>query len=56
VPIWLPEVSFAHWDTTASTWMVSSGDYGIYVGDSSANLPLGTTIERDDETLSPSAY
>jgi beta-glucosidase len=56
VRIWLPEVSFAHWDTTASTWMVSSGDYGIYVGDSSANLPLGTTIERDDETLSPSAY
>ena len=56
VHVWLPEASFAHWNTAANTWKVSGGKYTIYVGDSSENLPLQTTIDRGDDTLSPDAY
>ena len=56
VSISLPEVSFAHWDTAAHTWKVSRGDYRIYVGDSSANLPLSAAITRARAVLAPSAY
>ena len=56
VRIWLPEVSFAHWDTAAHTWTVSAGTYRIYVGDSSASLPLSAAITRGGAKLNPGAY
>jgi len=56
VTISLPEVSFAYWNTGASTWTVASGRYAIYVGDSSENLPLQASTARSAATLSPDAY
>jgi beta-glucosidase len=56
VTIALPEVSFAYWNTGAGTWTVADGSYRIYVGDSSASLPLQTSIARGAATLRPSAY
>jgi beta-glucosidase len=35
---------FGYWDTAARSWAVSSGDYGVYVGNSSRNLVLAGTI------------
>jgi beta-glucosidase len=35
---------FGYWDTTARSWAVASGDYGVYVGNSSRNLVLAGTI------------
>jgi len=35
---------FSYWDTTAKAWTIASGDYGVYVGNSSRNLSLAGTI------------
>jgi beta-glucosidase len=36
--------SFAHWSVRAHRWKVTAGCYGIWVGDSSRNLPLAATV------------
>jgi len=36
----LPVRAFAHWDTTANSWVATAGSYQVLVGDSSRNLPL----------------
>jgi beta-glucosidase len=58
VAIRLPPTSFAHWDTTHSTWAVSPGSYQIHVGDSSAlsDLPLQATLHLGAAQLPASAY
>jgi beta-glucosidase len=56
VTIRLTDVSFSHWNNARHTWVVNPGRYGIAVGDSSASLPLTTSIHRDATALSPSAY
>jgi beta-glucosidase len=38
--------SFAYWRTAARRWTVAPGCYAIMVGDSSAGLPLRTTVAR----------
>ena len=52
----LPETSFAHWDTTAGTWVVTPRDYTVSVGDSSAGLPLQATLSRSSAQLPAGAY
>lgn len=56
VTVPLSEVSFAHWDNSRSTWMITSGRYNIYVGDSSQNLPLRATLTKDARTLPSRDY
>jgi beta-glucosidase len=56
VTISLPEVSFSHWSDPKMTWLVTRGKYTIYVGDSSASLPLHARITRKAARLAPSAY
>jgi beta-glucosidase len=34
----------AHWDDASSGWTTSAGDYQVYVGDSSRDLPLSTSV------------
>jgi len=36
---------FSYWDSTAHAWTVAPGTYTIGVGDSSASLPLQTTVD-----------
>jgi beta-glucosidase len=38
--------SFARWRTSAHRWTVTPGCYGVRVGDSSAHLPLHSTLAR----------
>lgn len=52
----LPAVSFAYWDAGLHTWKVDAGNYQIYVGDSSADLPLRTRVHRVAAKLEPGAY
>ena len=40
----LREREFAYWDTTRKAFYVKPDDYTVYVGPSSANLPLTGTI------------
>ena len=40
--------SFAFYDTAAKAWHVDPGDFSILAGDSSANLPLKSTITISD--------
>jgi beta-glucosidase len=44
VSIPLAPQSFSIWDTNGQAWVETPGHYRIMVGDSSANLPLKTTI------------
>jgi beta-glucosidase len=56
VTIPLDETRFAPWDTSAQTWKAAPGAYQISVGDSSASLPLHTSIQGIARTLAPGAY
>jgi beta-glucosidase len=56
VTIPLAPVAFAHWDTSAATWTVGRGRYAISVGDSSADLPLSTSVIWSQERLAPGIY
>ncbi|MFZ0971634.1 MAG: fibronectin type III-like domain-contianing protein [Solirubrobacteraceae bacterium] len=56
VSIPLPETSFAHWDTASGDWVVTPGNYTVYVGDSSASLPLQGTLSRSAAQLPAGAY
>jgi beta-glucosidase len=56
VTVSLPEISFAHWSTRANTWIVSRGRYGIYVGDSSASLPIHAFVARVRSRLAAGVY
>jgi beta-glucosidase len=38
--------SMSYWQVSRNRWTLASGCYSIYVGDSSANLPLATAIVR----------
>jgi beta-glucosidase len=40
----LTQRNLQYWNSSASTWAVSTGSYGIEVGDSDANLPLSGTL------------
>jgi beta-glucosidase len=40
VTIALRRADFCHWDEAASTWMLEPGEMDVYVGGSSAQLPL----------------
>jgi beta-glucosidase len=44
VTIPLGPQSFSVWDSTTQAWVEDPGPYTVMVGDSSANLPLATTI------------
>jgi beta-glucosidase len=33
-----------YWDTTARSWAIAPGDYGVYVGNSSRDLILAGTL------------
>jgi beta-glucosidase len=37
--------AFSYWDTTANAWAVADGGYKLSIGDSSASLPLTTTVD-----------
>jgi beta-glucosidase len=56
VTVSLPERSFAYWSTRFSTWVVARGRYGIYVGDSSASLPLHAFVRRVRSRLAAGVY
>jgi beta-glucosidase len=56
VTISLPEVAFSHWGNAARTWVVTRGRYTVYVGDSSASLPLHAAVKRSAARLAPDAY
>jgi beta-glucosidase len=56
VTISLPEISFAYWSTRANTWVVARGRYGIYVGDSSASLPLHVLVPKLRSRLAAGVY
>jgi beta-glucosidase len=56
VTISLPEISFAYWSTRANTWVVARGRYGVYVGDTSASLPLHRFIPRVRSRLAAGRY
>ena len=36
--------AFANWDGATGDWVVDPGEYTIFVGDSSANLPLRASV------------
>jgi beta-glucosidase len=40
----VPASSFLHWDTTGQRWTGTAGDYTIWAGSSSRNLPLHQTV------------
>jgi beta-glucosidase len=40
----LTQQNLQYWDSPANNWAVSTGNYGISVGDSSASLPLTGTL------------
>jgi beta-glucosidase len=40
----LAQRNLQHWDTGSNGWATSTGDYGVSVGDSDANLPLTGTL------------
>ena len=40
VTIALRRADLCHWDEAASTWMLEPGEMDVYVGGSSAQLPL----------------
>jgi beta-glucosidase len=44
VLITLDPRAFSVWDTTTNKWTVIPGEYGVLVGDSSADLPLHASI------------
>ena len=46
ISITLGDDAFSHYDTRIHDFIVSSGEYNIYVGDSSADLPLAATMAR----------
>ena len=46
VTIAVPERSFAYWSVAHGHWTVAPGCYAIMVGDSSASLPLRTSVFR----------
>jgi beta-glucosidase len=56
VTVSLPEASFAYWSTRKNTWVVARGRYGIYVGDSSASLPLYAFVARARSRLAAGVY
>jgi beta-glucosidase len=37
--------AFSYWDTPANAWAVADGGYKLSIGDSSASLPLTTTVD-----------
>ena len=56
VSIPLSDVSFAHWDNDAGTWTITPGQYNLYLGDNSRQLPLHATLTRPAKRLPPGAY
>jgi beta-glucosidase len=44
VTITLNARSFATWNTASANWTTIPGQYGVFVGDSSRNLPLQATV------------
>jgi beta-glucosidase len=44
VPLSLPRSSFEYWSAARGRWTVAPGRYGLYVGTSSRDLPLSSTI------------
>jgi beta-glucosidase len=56
VSIPLPATSFIHWSTKAGTWVITAGTYHLYVGDSSASLPLQAKLHRKAARLAPGVY
>jgi beta-glucosidase len=56
VSVRLGPTSFAHWDSAQGKWVIARGSYQIEVGDSSANLPLQTSLQGKAGTLAPGVY
>jgi beta-glucosidase len=56
VAISLGTTSFVHWNTRHNRWDIAKGTYRIYVGDSSANLPLEARLHRKAARLAARAY
>ena len=40
----LDKYAFSYWEARINSWTVESGDYSVYVGPSSASLPLNASI------------
>jgi beta-glucosidase len=47
----LTQQNLQYWNSSASAWATSTGNYGIEVGDSSANLPLTGTLAVSSSQL-----
>ena len=56
VSVRLGATSFVHWNSAKHNWVITPGSYQIEVGDSSANLPLQTSLQRKGAALLSSAY
>ena len=56
VSLTLDKRSFAVWNTEIHDWFVESGEYGIWVGDSSRSLPLYGTVNVASTTRLPRHY
>jgi hypothetical protein len=40
----VPHRCLAHWDTAAGTWAIEPGDFHLYIGRSSRDVPLSVTV------------
>jgi beta-glucosidase len=47
----LTQRNLQYWNSSSSNWAVSTGNYGIEVGDSNANLPLSGTLAVSSSQL-----
>ncbi|MGD0555192.1 MAG: glycoside hydrolase family 3 C-terminal domain-containing protein [Streptosporangiaceae bacterium] len=47
----LTQQNLQYWNSSSNTWATSTGNYGIEVGDSSANLPLSGTLPVSSSQL-----
>jgi beta-glucosidase len=47
----LTQANLRYWNSSSNAWAVSTGSYGIKVGDSDANLPLSGTLSVSSSQL-----
>jgi hypothetical protein len=52
VSVQLDSSSFSHWEPGRGQWVASPGDYKIWVGDSSRDLPLERGVTLTSEVIS----
>ena len=52
----LDKRAFAYWNTELHDWYAEAGDYTIFVGASSRNLPLAATVKVEPAVKAPAHY